>query len=100
MTPTNRPTSKPQRRQALTAEIIADMEQEIHDELMWAPESLTEDDRKAIRDEVIAQTRLVTDALTVEELQNEGGRRTCTVGALATVRQMINLRVAQASKKD
>ncbi len=54
---------------------IGDVEQEIHDELRWVPESLTQEDRKAIRDEVIAQTRLVADVLTVEELQNEGERR-------------------------
>jgi len=94
MNPTNR-TSKQQLRESLTAEIIADLEQEIHDELLWAPESLTEKDRKAIRDDVIAQTQHVTNALTTEELQNEGARRAYTCGALATVRQMINLRMAE-----
>jgi crotonobetainyl-CoA:carnitine CoA-transferase CaiB-like acyl-CoA transferase len=82
-------------RESLTKEILADVEYEIDDVLAWAPESLTEDDRKAIRDEVNAQTRHVTDALTTEELQNEGARRSYTCGAVATVRQMINLRVAQ-----
>ena len=47
----------------------------------------------------MAQTRLVTDALSTEELQNEGARPAYTCGALATVRQMINLRVAQAPRE-
>jgi hypothetical protein len=47
----------------------------IDDVLAWAPDGLTEKDRKAVRDEVIAQTRHVTDALTTAELQNEGARR-------------------------
>ena len=85
-------------RKSLTAEIVADVEYEINDLLAWAPESLTERDRKAIRDEVIAQTRHVTDALTTAELQNEGARRAYTCGALATVRQMINLRMAQTKR--
>jgi hypothetical protein len=43
------------------------VEYEINDLLAWAPDSLTAKDRKAIRDEVMAQTRHVTDALTTEE---------------------------------
>jgi hypothetical protein len=85
-------------RESLTAEIVADVEQEIDDLLAWAPDGLTEKDRKAVRDEVIAQTRHVTDALTTAELQNEGARRAYTCGAVATVRQMINLRMAQTKK--
>jgi hypothetical protein len=85
-------------RESLTAEIVADVEYEINDLLAWAPESLTERDRKAIRDEVMAQTRLVTDALSTEELQNEGARRAYTCGAVATARQMINLQMAQTKR--
>jgi hypothetical protein len=85
-------------RESLTAEIVADVEQEIDDVLAWAPDGLTEKDRKAVRDEVIAQTRLVTDALTTAELQNEGARRAYTCGAVATLRQMINLRMAQTKR--
>ena len=59
--------------------------------IWWrGPQSLTADDRKAIRDEVISQTQHVTDALTTEELQNEGARRSYTCDAVATVRHMIN----------
>jgi hypothetical protein len=85
-------------RESLTAEIVADVAQEIDDVLAWAPDGLTEKDRKAVRDEVIAQTRHVTDALTTAELQNEGARRAYTCGAVATVRQMINLRMAQTKR--
>jgi hypothetical protein len=85
-------------RESLTAEIVADLAQEIDDVLAWAPDGLTEKDRKAVRDEVIAQTRHVTDALTTAELQNEGARRAYTCGAVATVRQMINLRMAQTKR--
>ena len=98
MNPTDRHTEKLKLRESLTAEIVADVEQEIDDELAWAQDNLTEKERKAIRDEVIAQTRRVTDALTTEELQNEGARRAYTCGALATTRQMINLRVAQTKR--
>ena len=73
-------------RESLTAEIVADVEYEIDDVLAWATDSLTAKDRKAIRDEVMAQTRHVTDALTAEELQNEGARRAYTCGAVATAR--------------
>jgi hypothetical protein len=59
---------------------------------------LTEKDRKAIRDEVMAQTRLVMDALSTEELQNEGARRAYTCGAVETARQMINLQMAQTKR--
>ena len=96
----DRNTERVELRKALTNEIVADVEYEINDVLAWAPDSLTEKDRKSIRDEVIAQTRHVTDALTLAELQNEGARRAYTCGALATVRQMINLRVAQGKKRD
>jgi hypothetical protein len=94
----NHHTEKLKLRESLTAEIVADVAQEIDDVLAWAPDGLTEKDRKAVRDEVIAQTRHVTDALTTAELQNEGARRAYTCGAVATVRQMINLRVAQGKK--
>jgi len=92
------PTSKQQLRESLVAEIISELEQEIHDELRWAPENLTEHDRTEIREDVIAQTRRITDALTTQELQNEGARRAYTCRALATVRQMINLRMAQGKR--
>ena len=85
-------------RESLTAEIVTDLEQEIDDVLACAPDGLTEKDRKAVRDEVIAQTRHVTDALTTAELQNEGARRAYTCGAVATLRQMINLRMAQTKR--
>ena len=91
-------TSKQQLRESLTAEIVADVEQEIDDVLAWAPDNLTEKERKAIRDEVMAQARRVTDALSTAELQNEGARRAYTCGAVATVRQMINLRMAQTKR--
>ena len=101
-TPVNtndRHLDKQKLRESLTAEIVGDVEYEINDLLAWAPDNLTEKERKAIRDEVMAQTRRVTDALTTPELQNEGARRAYTCGALATVRQMINLRVAQAPRE-
>ena len=94
----NHHTEKLKLRESLTAEIVADVAQEIDDVLAWAPDGLTEKDRKAVRDEVIAQTRHVTDALTTAELQNEGARRAYTCGAVATLRQMINLRMAQTKR--
>ena len=94
----NHHLEKQQLRESLTAEIVTDLEQEIDDMLAWAPDSLTAKDRKAIRDEVMAQTRLVTDALSTEELQNEGARRAYTCGAVATARQMINLQMAQTKR--
>jgi hypothetical protein len=90
----NHHLERQQLRESLTAEIVTDLEQEIDEMLAWAPDSLTAKDRKAIRDEVIAQTRLVMDALSTEELQNEGARRAYTCGAVATARQMINLQMA------
>jgi hypothetical protein len=98
MNTNDRLTSKQQLRESLTAEIVADLEQEIDDVLVWAPDTLTEKDRKAIRDQVIAQTRHVTDALTTEELQNQGARRAYTCGAVATTRQLINFRLAQTKR--
>jgi len=68
----DRLTEKLKLREALTKEILADVEQEIDDVLAWAPESLSADDRKAIRDEVIAQTPIVTDALTMDETPERG----------------------------
>ena len=94
----NNNLEKQQLRESLTAEIVTDLEQEIDDMLAWAPDSLTAKDRKAIRDEVIAQTRHVTDALTTEELQNDGARRAYTCGAVATARYLINARMAQTKK--
>ena len=94
----NHHLEKQQLRESLTAEIVTDLEQEIDEMLAWAPDSLTAKDRKAIRDEVIAQTRHVTDGLTTEELQNDGARRAYTCGAVATARYLMNLRVAQAAK--
>lgn len=76
------------------------MEREIHEELLWVPDGLNEDDPKVIREEVLAETRHITNNLTVKELQNEGARRAYTVGALATVRQMVNLKLAQNYKEN
>jgi hypothetical protein len=83
----NHHTEKLKLRESLTAEIVSDVEQEIDDVLMWAPDNLTADDRKAIRDEVIAQTRHVTDALTTVELQNEGARREARGGVVDAARK-------------
>ena len=94
----NHHLEKQQLRESLTAEIVTDLEQEIDDMLAWAPDSLTAKDRKAIRDEVMAQTRLVTDALSTEELQNKGTRRAYGCGAVATARYLINVRMAQTKK--
>jgi endonuclease I len=94
----NHHLEKQQLRESLTAEIVADVEYEINDLLAWVPDSLTAKDRKAIRDEVMAQTRLVTDALSTEELQNEGARRAYTCGAVATIWQLINFRLAQTKR--
>jgi hypothetical protein len=85
-------------RESLTKEILADVEYEIDDVLAWAPESLTEEGRKSIRDQVNAQTRLVTDALTTEELQNEGARRSYTCRAVADARYLVNFQMAQGKK--
>jgi len=67
-------------RESLTAEIVTDLEQEIDDALAWAPDSLTAKDRKAIRDEVMAQTRTCGDASTspiVEHQERPSGLPTC-----------------------
>ncbi len=90
--------SKQQIRDSLTAEILADLEQEINDEFAWAPENLTDDDRKAIRDEILAHTRTVIDALTIAELRNDGARRAYTCTALANVQRAINWRLAQRKR--
>ena len=57
-------TEKLRLREALTAVVMADVEHEIRDVLTWAPECFTDEDSEGIRDQVIAQTRFVTDALT------------------------------------
>ncbi len=82
-------------RETLINEILADLEYEIGDLFASAPDGLTNQDRNNIHDELIAQAKLVTNALTTEELQNEGARRSYTCSALATARQMVNLRMAQ-----
>jgi hypothetical protein len=94
----NHHTETQKLRESLTAEIVADLEYEIGDLFASAPDGLTNQDRNNIHDELIAQAKLVTNALTTEELQNEGARRAYTCGAVATVRQMINLRMAQVKK--
>jgi hypothetical protein len=66
--------------------------------LASAPDSLTSQDRKKIHDELVAQAKLVTNALTTGELQNEGARRSYTCSALATARHMINLRLAHSRR--
>lgn len=95
---TNRYTEQMKLRETLIDEIRADIEYEIDDLLAGAPESLTEEDRKAIRDEVLAQASCVTNALTTKELQNEGARRAYTCGTVATTRQLINFRLAQSKR--
>jgi hypothetical protein len=94
----DRQTEKLKLRESLTKEILADVEYEIDDVLAWAPDSLTEESRKSIRDEVSAQTRLVTDALTTEELQNEGARRSYTCRAVAEARHLVNVQMAHGKK--
>jgi hypothetical protein len=85
-------------RESLTNEILADIEYEVDDLLAGAPDGLNEKDRKAIRNEVIAQTRRVTEALTTEELQNEGARRAYTCRAVADARYLVHVRMAQGKK--
>ena len=95
---TDRYTEQMKLRETLIDEIRADVEYEIDDLLEGASESLTEEDRKAIRDEVLAQASCVTNALTTKELQNEGARRAYTCGTTATISQLINSRLAQLKK--
>ncbi len=68
-------TEKLKLREALTAEIMADVGHEICDVLTRAPDGVSDEDREASPDEVIVQTRLMTDALTTEELQSQGARQ-------------------------
>ncbi|MCE5309076.1 MAG: hypothetical protein LLG20_15665 [Acidobacteriales bacterium] len=91
-------TEKLKLRESLTKGIVADVEHEIEDMLEWAADSLPAEERKALREEMIAQARLVTEALTTEELQNEGARRSYTCGAVATARHLINVRMAQSKR--
>jgi hypothetical protein len=67
----DRQTERLKLREALTAEIIADEEHEIGDVLTRALDGATDEDSEGIRDQVIAQTRFVTDALTTEKLQKK-----------------------------
>lgn len=88
---TDHHTEKLRIRETLTNEIVADVDDEVGDLLAWASDSLPAEDHKAIRDEVIAETRQVTDALTTEELQNEGARRSYTRGVLVRIPNGRNL---------
>lgn len=99
MTPKERVLEKLKRREALTAEIVADLDEEIDELLAWAPDSLTPEDRKGIQDEVTAQTRLVTNALSTEELESEGARRSFMNGTLAEVQRLIYVRTEQRKNK-
>jgi hypothetical protein len=95
---TNRLTSTHTVRQSLTAEILADVEHEIDDVLAWAPDELTEDDQKAIRDQVIAEARVVLDALETRQLEDQGAREWYMCGVAQNVRHLINWRMAQGKK--
>ena len=54
------------------ADIIERVQSAIRDELMFAPSSLTDEDRAAIEDQLLSHTRLIVDALSTEEMNSEG----------------------------
>ncbi len=93
-TPANRRTDKLKRREALIAEIVEDVQHEIEDVLNSAPDSLTDDDRESIKDEVLQHSRLVTDALSLNELENEGARWSHVRSANTTAEHLVNVRLA------
>ena len=60
-------------RQELTDDIIEQVREAVREELADAPATLRPVDLEAIEDSVLAQTQLVVDALSFEEMQSEGG---------------------------
>ena len=68
----NNKTDSQSRRDTLTADIIEQVRNAIHEELLFAPQSLTDDGREAIEDDILTQSRIVVDALSTEEMTSEG----------------------------
>ena len=98
MTTNDRLTQKLKLRENLINEIVADLEQDVNSALADAPASLTDDDRKAIRDELIAEAKIVLDALETRQLEDEGARQWYACGVPANVRHLVNVRVAQKKR--
>ena len=71
----NNKTDSQSRRDTLTADIIEQVRNAIHEELLFAPQSLTDDGREAIEDDILTQSRIVVDALSTEEMTSEGALR-------------------------
>jgi S-adenosylmethionine:diacylglycerol 3-amino-3-carboxypropyl transferase len=60
-------------RQELTDDIIEQVREAVREEMADAPESFSPETLEGIEDSVLAQTQLVVDALSFEEMQSEGG---------------------------
>jgi hypothetical protein len=73
-------------------DIITEIEKELDDLLAAAPEDLSEKARKAIKEESIAHTKHVLDALTIQELQSAGAYNRFLESTLAEARMRKHLR--------
>jgi hypothetical protein len=68
----NKTTDRQSRRDTLTAGIIEQVRNAIQEELAFAPQSLTDQSREEIENEVLTHSRMVVDALSTEEMTSEG----------------------------
>jgi hypothetical protein len=59
-------------RRDLSAEIREDVSQVISEELADAPSTVTEDDRRAIEDDLMGRTNQILEALSMEERRSAG----------------------------
>ena len=88
-------TDRMKAREANIGDIVAEVADEVDTVLLFAPDCLTDEDREGIRDEVIAYTRFVTEALTAVEIENPGARRAHVLGAIRSAEHLINVRLAR-----
>ena len=83
-------TDRRNRRKTLTADVIERVQSAIQEELEAAPQSLTEERREAIEEQVLAHTRLLLDALSVDEMLSEGALFSHIANARFDVSRLIH----------
>jgi hypothetical protein len=79
-------------RHDLSAEIREDVSQVIAEELADAPSTVTEEDLKAIEDDLMGRTNQILEALSLEEMRSAGAQCSHLANIRAEVRNRLRYR--------
>ena len=80
-----------QRRDELTADILQQIANEVQETLLFnAPKGWPTERLEEIEEEIVAHSRHVLDALTIQELSSAGALRVHIGGAVAETKRLVH----------